>query len=168
MDLATSTIQEYKSLPDFWWLILLGTFSISFTIQKIRSKNSLSNCTRLINSLLMTYCMFIILETLMNRNSVSGGYALMPFWSYIAACNGNPTLWNEIILNYLLFMPFGILMFLATGKLKKSVVCGFIFSCIVEILQLILSIGLFEFDDIIGNTFGSLIGSLIGKELKYI
>ena len=46
------------------------------------------------------------------------------------------------------------------------VLIGFLLSVSIEIVQLVFRIGLFEFDDMIGNTVGSLVGAVIGKLVK--
>ena len=48
----------------------------------------------------------------------------------------------------------------------KVVLIGFLLSASIEIIQLVFKIGLFEFDDMIGNTIGCLIGAVIGKMVK--
>ena len=74
------------------------------------------------------------------------------FWSY--------EVWEiqkkQIIENVLLFIPLGVL----TGCLWKwkGILVGAGISLLVELLQLISLRGLFEFDDIIHNTLGTLIG----------
>ena len=47
----------------------------------------------------------------------------------------------------------------------KVVLIGFLLSTLIEIIQL-FRIGLFEFDDMIGNTIGCLIESVIGRMVK--
>ena len=88
---------------------------------------------------------------------------------------------NEIIpilLKYLLFIPFGFLLFSSYGvkneirkrgiNTKRCVLIGFLISTLIEINQFIFSIGLFEFDDIIGNTLGTYIGVMIARRIIMI
>ena len=42
----------------------------------------------------------------------------------------------------------------------------FLLSVSIEIVQLVFRIGLFEFDDMIGNTIGCLIGAVVGKATR--
>ena len=85
---------------------------------------------------------------------------LVPFWSYI-----HPELRMEIILNYIFFIPLGLLLYLCFGKKYglRVVIAGFLLTTSIELIQLIFRIGLFEFDDIIGNTIGCFIGAAVGK-----
>lgn len=71
----------------------------------------------------------------------------------------------EILLNYILFVPLGILLYLCFGEKYglRVVLIGFLLSASIEIVQLVFRIGLFEFDDMIGNTIGCLIGAAIAK-----
>ena len=88
---------------------------------------------------------------------------MVPFWSY-----SHPELRMEIVLNYLLFMPLGFLLNLCFGEKfgLRVVLIGLLLSVSIEIVQLVFRIGLFEFDDMIGNTVGCLIGAVIGKATR--
>ena len=85
-----------------------------------------------------------------------GDIKAIPFWSYTV-----PELRFEIIFNYLLFIPLGFLIELNEMKLWKVLIIGATFSLVIETLQLMLSRGLFEFDDILGNGVGCLIGAVL-------
>lgn len=103
--------------------------------------------------LLIGYVIIILSITLLFRTSFEGHH-FQPqlFWSY--------EVWEiqkkQIIANILLFIPFGVI----TGSLWKwkGIIAGTVVSSAVELLQFISSRGLFEFDDIIHNTLGTLIG----------
>lgn len=98
-------------------------------------------------------------------------YELKFLWSYGRAVNGSAYLWIEIILNYILFLPVGVLIPILVGcgkrKDKKifiiTILTGLLISFTIELLQLILCRGLFEWDDILGNVIGTAIGYGIYK-----
>lgn len=91
-------------------------------------------------------------------------YNIELFWSYRKAqSNGEISL--EIILNYLMFMPFEIMVSLYL-KGRWALMTGLLFSIAIELLQFFMHRGLFEFDDIVGNTLGTLIGMVIHLFLK--
>ena len=115
--------------------------------------------------LLAAYILFILMETVLGRESGVGRVELVPFWSY-----SHPELRMEIFLNYVLFIPFGFLLYLCFGRKYgfRVVIAGFLLSASIEIVQLVFRIGLFEFDDMIGNTVGCLIGIVIGKLIRKI
>ena len=113
--------------------------------------------------LLVAYILFILMETVLGRESGVGRVELVPFWSY-----SHPELRMEILMNYVLFIPFGCLLHLCFGEKfgLRVVIAGFLLSVSIEIVQLVFRIGLFEFDDMIGNTIGCLVGAAIGKLIK--
>lgn len=86
------------------------------------------------------------------------------FWSYKKAVN-NPKLVWEILLNYFLLLPFGIFGSLYI-KRRWVVLLGLFLSAAIELTQLTMRRGLFEFDDMIGNTLGVVIGVGIYSLLK--
>lgn len=109
-------------------------------------------------SLLVSYTFLVIALTILIRETGAAfRFELVPFWSYRDYLNGtDKTLLSEIIANIVMFIPIGIL----TGSIwgQKSAWLAMGFSTIIELLQLITKRGLFEFDDIIHNTLGALIG----------
>ena len=113
--------------------------------------------------LLAAYILFILMETVLGRESGVGRVELVPFWSY-----SHPELRMEILLNYVLFIPFGCLLHLCFGEKfgLRVVLVGFLLSAMVELIQFTFKIGLFEFDDMIGNTVGCLIGAVVGKATR--
>ena len=114
----------------------------------------------IIRPLLVTYILFILMETVIGRKTGIGQVELAPFWSY-----SHSELRMEIILNYVLFMPLGLLLYLCFGEKfgLLVVIAGLLLSVSIELIQLTFKIGVFEFDDMIGNTIGCLIGATVGK-----
>lgn len=136
-------------------------------VYKLICGREISTRTRL----LAAYVVFILMETIIGRKSGIARYEFVPFWSY-----SHPELRSEIILNYILFVPLGFLLYLCFGEKRNHsgvwintvqvVLTGFLLSASIESIQLIFRIGLFEFDDMIGNTIGCLIGAVIGKMVE--
>ena len=106
-------------------------------------------------SFLTGYCFLVIAETILTRPTyLKFTYRTKLFWSY--------THWeekNQIIMNILIFIPIGISGWFIWKR--KTVLYSFIFSLIIETVQLITKKGMFEFDDIFHNTLGTIIGMLI-------
>lgn len=69
--------------------------------------------------------------------------------------------------NIALFIPFGLLL-AEKNHYKKILLCSFALSLFIETIQLILSLGLFQFEDLIMNTLGGLLGAILYKSMKYI
>lgn len=67
--------------------------------------------------------------------------------------------WNNIIQNILLFVPLG---FLIGGK--RGIIAGVLLSIGIELIQFIFRLGYCELDDVLNNTIGAAIGSLLFKK----
>lgn len=71
--------------------------------------------------------------------------------------------------NLIVFMPIGAFVTLFIGvdnrfnKLSLIFVAGLLFSFAVESIQLILSVGVFDVDDLILNTIGAILGWYLFK-----
>ena len=64
-------------------------------------------------------------------------------------------------LNILLFVPFGYLLPLLWKRADrwwKVVLCGFVLSLGIELVQLATHLGMFDLDDLMNNTLGALLG----------
>ncbi|WP_213485501.1 VanZ family protein [Thermobacillus xylanilyticus] len=73
--------------------------------------------------------------------------------------------------NVLIFLPLGFflpLLFRRYGKLSKIIVDSMVISFAIEALQIGLRIGQFDIDDVILNTFGSVLGFLIFIIVKHL
>ena len=64
---------------------------------------------------------------------------------------------EQILANIVMFIPLGYLLTISYGR--WSILCGLLFSLIVEISQLLLHCGFSEIDDVIHNTIGAGIGT---------
>lgn len=145
--------------------IVAGVVNALVTGKKITTKEIV------FRSLLAAYVVFILMETIIGRKSGVGRVELAPFWSY-----SHPELRMEIILNYILFVPLGFLLYLCFSEKRnqsgvgintaKVVLIGLLLSALIESIQLVFRIGLFEFDDMIGNTIGCWIGAVVGKMIE--
>ena len=67
--------------------------------------------------------------------------------------------WDQFLSNILMFIPVGFLMPRAVRK--WPLLWGVLFSCFIELSQLVLRRGLCEIDDVISNSVGNMIGYLI-------
>lgn len=95
---------------------------------------------------------------------------LQLFWSYEESfLNKDWPLLIQIVLNVLLYLPFGFIIAGTAEKLSwwKVGILAVIFSAITELSQLIFCLGFFEFDDILHNTLGALAGYGIYKILGF-
>jgi len=125
--------------------------------------------------ILAAYVLANLYETILFREVYEQGIIkLVPFWSYaesLSLADGlqitNGRLLKQIILNILLYIPLGYLLPFIWPRLQrglvswKVVLIGFVCSAMTEISQMIFRIGWFEFDDMINNTMGCLIGCVM-------
>ena len=75
----------------------------------------------------------------------------------------------NLVGNVLAFVPFGAFLPLLVKRVRslgKTVLLGFEFSLLVEILQLFSKVGSFDVDDILLNTTGVLIGYLLFDRIR--
>ena len=65
-----------------------------------------------------------------------------------------------VTLNILLYVPMGYLLPIVWPKLRvwHVILIGFLSSLLTETIQLVFRLGLFEVDDLVTNTFGTIIG----------
>lgn len=86
-------------------------------------------------------------------------YVYTPFWSYKLALSSVEAR-EEVILNIILYIPFGYLVYHTFRKFNwwMILLSGFALSLITESIQLITRLGLCEIDDLISNTLGTFIG----------
>ncbi|MBO6310752.1 MAG: VanZ family protein [Oribacterium sp.] len=115
--------------------------------------------------LLIGYAVLLLTETVLIRKPFIGEHIKLElFWSWKQ--------WNvqknQILTNVVMFIPIGVLasflwkwrgLWFATGL-----------SLLVEVLQLVTSRGLLEFDDVLHNMIGAVVGAgivmVVGKKLK--
>lgn len=85
---------------------------------------------------------------------------LRPFWSYEAILNGRKDLIEEHCLNVSVFIPLGMLIWVVLRRKLwwRALLFGCAVSLLIEVMQLVLKRGLFEFDDVMHNTLGCMIG----------
>lgn len=104
------------------------------------------------------YCFLLIGITFTSREPGSRiGLNIIPFSTF----SMNIESLKYIIENVMLFIPFGFLLPLLIKPLYslfRCTVAGLLVSFMIEFSQLLTGRGFFQIDDIIFNTFGSIIG----------
>ena len=160
-------LAQFKVVPQTVYEILLSLFIIgAITLLVLFGKKA----SRYIWGLLLTeYLFFVYGATVIFRKTIPTlNHYFTPLWSYRSLFKGvTSDLLNEIILNVALFIPIGILCgaLVSKGTKKQYWLPVFLFgiglSIGIELLQLVLKKGSFEFDDIFHNTLGCLLGFFI-------
>ena len=103
--------------------------------------------------LLGLYILIILWITLFSREPMTTRIFRGLFWEIEMGY------WNNIIQNILLFIPLG---FLIGGK--RGIIAGVLLSIGIELTQYIAVLGYCELDDVLNNTVGAAIGSLLFKK----
>lgn len=82
------------------------------------------------------------------------------FWEYVAFFrNMNWHTAHDIVMNMLLFVPYGFIFPCSYIKYKKyTVLSAVILSVLIELSQLLFQLGWAEVDDIVNNAVGAFIG----------
>ncbi len=116
---------------------------------------------------LALYLSFVTTTTIFSRAPFcEAQYNLLLFWSYKEIAGGDSKLIAQVIWNVVLFIPIGILLMLILSckhKGKISAVVGLLLSTSIELVQLVSHRGLFEFDDMLHNALGVVIGIALYK-----
>jgi glycopeptide antibiotics resistance protein len=91
---------------------------------------------------------------------------LMPFWTYKCVIAHVPgvSVW-DIVLNVVLFLPLGFLVKLLKPSLSifKMLMVAFTLSLFIETNQYFFEKGVAQFDDVMHNMIGAVIGWLLAK-----
>ena len=108
----------------------------------------------------------ILFRTLLNRNlwmnplsNVMGG------WSLWETVNDERQLTTECIENVIMMVPFST-MVMWTFNVRDKILwqsgkIAFLFSALIELLQVLLRLGTFQLSDIVYNTVGGIIGGIL-------
>lgn len=111
--------------------------------------------------LLYVYLLLILGSTVIFRTyNDEVGHNFTPFWSYAAINDVRDDLIVDNALNLVMLLPVGFLLGLSFKRVKWwQVLCvGILSSTLIEVLQFLFRRGFSEFDDIIHNTVGCMIG----------
>ena len=151
-------------------LVVVLFFGIAFLIgyhviykRICKGTKKISIKKMLLYAIFTCYLVVVFGATMLSRGSVWQGSAqLHLFYSYREAWNSfSATEWRNIILNILLFVPFGFLLPFVSKYFKtfwKTYLAGLGFTLVIETVQFLLKKGIFEVDDIFNNFLGAVIG----------
>ena len=155
-----------------WTIREIIVFIIIFSIGVIFScqlllKKKICWSQALAGLLLILFLGVVFGSTVFTRNANGvHRYKLELFWSWKEVYHGSKELLKENILKMILLFPMGLLLpviFFKKISWWKGFLAGALVSALIETSQLALCRGLFEWDDIIHNGFGSMLGCLISS-----
>lgn len=152
-------IALFDSVPSYIYWGLLSLFCIGTLVLccSLREKRGLLWSMVL---LLVEFFFLILSSTVFFRSHSSWEHNLTPFWSYTAFLDGEKELLVDNLFNVAVFIPIGILLSVIMKKAKwwQVMLIGLTLSVTIETLQFFFKRGFTEFDDVIHNTLGCLIG----------
>lgn len=158
---------SYSVFPELFIVTVLG--SVFFLMASGSGKGKNKNGFRaLCIFLLVVYLGALVWMALLERaDRGSRVLILTPLRSVITVLKSYNTfdVFKQIIDNILVLIPFGMLLPAATGKIPSgktfwlTSLYGLIASLSIEVLQYAFSLGYSEFDDLIFNTLGTMIGA---------
>ena len=141
--------------------LLIGYFIVYKKIFKGQKK---LNLVRLLwCAVFLCYLTVVVGVTLMDQSRFWRNGKIMPlFYSYRDAwVDFSATSWRNILLNICMFIPLGFLLPSGFNRFRsfwKTYLVGFGLTAIIELTQLFTSRGMFELDDLLNNTVGTMIG----------
>lgn len=119
---------------------------------------------------LIIFLGIVFASTVFTRTGSVRQYEILPLWSWISVIRGhNWPLIEEILLNCILLLPAGVLLPVIAGhrvKWYSALVFGILLAAIIEVCQLILMRGVFEWDDMLHNGLGCMLGCIFTNFLK--
>ena len=118
---------------------------------------------RMLAALVLYACLFVLLaSTVLSRPDYGYyNYKMELFWSWRNVIEKqNRAMLLQIFMNMLVLIPAGFLFPLAApgARFKHTFFFGLLCTGMIEVLQLVLQRGLFEWDDIIHNMIGVCVG----------
>lgn len=138
----------------------VGYFVIYKKIMKGQKKLSIFKLGWL--AVFACYLVVVLGATLLSRGNFWGRSVVSLFYTYKDAwVSADASAWRNIVLNILLFVPFGFLLPLGVKWFRsflKTYLAGFLFTLAIEIYQLVFSMGIFEVADLFHNALGAMIG----------
>ena len=153
------------SLP-LWLIIALMLIAVPlWALGQRREGQSLSSWRALNGALCILSLLVVVSVTVFRRSPRAGQVNLIPF-STFAMARAVPELYREMLMNVLLFFPFGLtfssLLPPRRGVGRRfglTVLSALALSLSVELIQLIFRLGLAEVDDLFTNTAGAALGA---------
>lgn len=107
----------------------------------------------------------VLASTVFTREVEVRQYKLIPFWSWREVIiHHDMELLQEILLNCILLLPVGCLLPVVRGqavRARTAFAVGLGISAVIEVSQLLFRRGLFEWDDMIHNVLGCMIGNVL-------
>ena len=158
-------LAEYNNPWSSWEIFCFSCVMVSAVIMMIYLLRK-EKMNKLQAAAILAELVFLVFgSTVFTRTGSVRQYELIPFWSWSAILRYHDMeLLKENLLNCILLLPAGALLPLIMNrkvKWQEALVFGVLISATIETSQLITMRGLFEWDDMIHNGLGCVIGCVI-------
>ncbi len=166
MEIINAILYQFRTISLPWWIVI-GTVSVLLLI--FRHKRE-----QLVGNVLIIFILVILISTVLSRFPVSFSERselinlnLIKTWR--ERLSGDFYGKSELLLNFCMLLPIGVLFPWATQKgFFPTVLSGFVLILIIELAQLFTGRGWLELSDIVDNTIGVVIGYLLYRIGKAI
>lgn len=162
IDYAASLFQNYLCELSIYRIILC--FVASYLFLYLWKRKQWGKVYILSLSIYMTLLLSI---TILGRRPGEKNSIDTVLETYMLFINGKRTICYEIVYNILLFVPAGML-FAIKYTWEKSFKISISLSVLIEIFQIITTVGVFELPDIIHNSLGGLLGIVLFEAYRKI
>ena len=153
-----------KAMDPFW---VAASFAAGLVCYAMRKKSSRVHAG--VAAFLVLYLCLVYASTVLSRDTGTEiKYRLTPFWSYVRLLQGETIFLQFIVLNILMLVPVGFCLSFFWKSRGKVVCFGLGFSVLIELSQLVTARGLCETDDVIHNTAGVFLGTLLYTAMERI
>ena len=154
-----------NQIDTVWWIII-GLVMIVEMLWLWKNRKCKRFCETLFSTALIINLMLILIVTVLSREAIGKNYwnQLISFdistaWTKSPGKYGAIDTANELMLNILMFLPFGyIVSRLARGRSWIVFSGCFFITFSIEVLQLTTKRGFFELADILLNMIGAVLG----------
>lgn len=178
MDFASFRIylrHAFRHLPwEFWLVIAVVAIAIALVLRKLKGYSAYASVAL---GLTVFFGFYMLGAMVLKRIGVQIEQHPEPnlLAEYHRLFHGDAEHRAFMLFNVLVFMPFGFTLseFLSVAKhlspkriLGFVAVTAFVLSLSIESLQWILRVGLFEFTDMVLNTLGAVVGSVLALGVR--
>ena len=160
------TLFTYFPLTFFLRVLFLLAIDVAVAVVMYRRyKKNIATKRKALSVVALVFCItFVLFLALFGRRSLDYyrfGQGVLSY--YTALFNGGVVDIKELVLNILIFVPIGVFGYFCVDRLKVlfGTMVGFGVSVFIELFQFLLRSGYTSVVDVIHNTVGALLGSLL-------
>ena len=157
---------NYYHRVGFGWLVFnhLVTLMGAVGVYRYSKRNTVTKAQAIAMVLQIFHIITVLTSTVLSRKA-DMTYRIIwdPFWGEKEILAGSTWRWLGIFANVLLLSPMGVLLPMISQRfrMRNTMMAGFLVSLLIELLQLFLKRGYFEFNDIFHNVLGVFLAYLL-------